>query len=48
VRTELEHSLALMQRQLGAEPARRAWQDGTALSLDDAIRLAAHHAGPAS
>jgi predicted ATPase len=40
VRGELERSLDTMQRALGLDAARRIWQEGAALPLEEMVRLA--------
>jgi len=39
-RAELERSLATMRKTLGVEAAQRAWREGTAMPLDQAVGLA--------
>jgi predicted ATPase len=48
VKAELEGSVARMERQLGADEARRAWQEGATLSLDAAVQLATTDPGTAA
>jgi predicted ATPase len=48
VRADLDRSVEAMRQALGADAARRAWQEGAALSLEGALRLAEGGTGVSS